>query len=65
MKKTFSPEDMMHWGREEMIRDPLLPEGMQFVNSSSLVDFKDLENFQNKFKRECDYLWQILISNYD
>lgn len=38
---------------------------MQFVNSNNLVDFKDIENFRNKFLKETNYLWDILLDKYD
>ena len=48
-----------------MIKDPIAPEGMQFVNSNNLVDFKDIDNFRNKFLNEINYLWDILLDNYN
>jgi hypothetical protein len=63
--KKLSAEDLTAWGAEIQAREPIMPEGMQFVNSKNLVDLKDLGTFKDKFNRELEIMMDMKIEEHD
>ena len=63
--KKLGPDDLVNWGRQSLAKEPIMPDGMQFINSKNLVDLKDMQTFKDKFTREIEYLIDIKIEEHD
>ena len=57
-KVALLPEDLVFWGDKNMVKYPIMPEGMQMVDLNNLVDLKDLQVFKEKFHLELNYIVQ-------
>jgi hypothetical protein len=48
MKNTMVPkrlteEDYIRWGRKQLVKNPVLEKGLQFVDKDKLVDLNQIE----------------------
>jgi len=57
--------DMATWGDKSMAQRPNAPKGLQFVSTSSLVEYEDFQAFDVKLRRDMMYNMHEQLEEYD
>lgn len=55
----------VHWGANSLSQYPMMPKGLQFVNTPELVEFSDFQALEAKLRRDMEYSFHQRLEEYD